>query len=486
MTATRSTGASLTWDEIDWKTVESQVKRLQMRIAKAVREKRYNKVKSLQRLLTSSYYGKLLSIRRVTQNRGKNTPGIDKVVWRTPKQKISAVTLLKRRGYKTQPLRRIYIPKKSGGRRPLSIPVMKCRAMQALHLLALEPVSETLADKNSYGFRPKRSAADAIEQCFNLLSKKGSARWVLEGDIKSCFDQIDHDWLLKNVITDKEVMRKWLKAGYVENGDLVPTSKGTPQGGIISPTLLLLTLRGLESEISKVFTRRNKVKIVAYADDFVVTGATREVLERKVVPIIDDFLNKRGLRLSPEKTKMTHILEGFDFLGFSIRKHGHKLIIKPAKSAVKAQLEKIRRVIKSNPTAKTETLIKKLNPIIRGWSNYYHAVVAKRTFSYVDDSVFKAIWLWAKKRHPTKTSSWVKKRYFRSRRMRNWIFSARVSDKRGTYNLDIVLAVDTPIRRHIKVRAEANPYDPKYREYYQWRESKRKYRRAKSNGLCGA
>ena len=389
-------GASSTrvkiWSVINWRTVEAGVQRLQLRIAKAIKIRCYGRAKSLQWLLTHSFFAKLLAVKRVTQNSGKNTPGVDRIVWRTPNQKMQAVEALKRRGYSPQPLRRIYIPKKNGKLRPLGIPTMMDRSQQALYLLALEPIADILADKNSYGFRPKRSTHDAIEQCFKILVKKHSSQWVLEGDIKSCFDKISHDWLIKHVKMDKEILKKWLKAGYVENNVLHRTKEGTPQGGIISPTLANIALDGLEEAIKQVVKREEKVHLVRYADDFIVTGATKEILERKVKPVIIDFMKRRGLELSFEKTKITHIDEGFDFLGFNARKYGDKLLIKPAKKEIKSFLNDIRRTVETMRAVKTENLIKYLNVKIRGWVNYYRHCVAKATFSYIDNSVFWILW----------------------------------------------------------------------------------------------
>lgn len=269
-----------TWESVNWIQVEKQVRRLQSRIAQATREGRHGKVKSLQWLLTHSFYGKLMAIDRVASNSGAKTPGVDGVVWNTPNQKMEAVKSLGRRGYQPQPLRRIYIPKSNGKKRPLGIPAMSCRGLQALHLLALGPVAETVSDKNSYGFRPKRSCADAIEQCFNIFSRKTSSKYVLEGDIKSCFDKISHEWLLEHIPMDKVILKKWLKCGYVENGTLFPTNEGTPQGGLISPTLLNLTMKGLEEKIASITKQSDQVNLVVYADDFIVSSNSEELLEK--------------------------------------------------------------------------------------------------------------------------------------------------------------------------------------------------------------
>jgi RNA-directed DNA polymerase len=260
---------TLRWVLIDWKTAESHVRRLQMRIAKAAKENRWGKVATLQRLLTNSYYARLLAVKRVTSNKGKKTPGVDGVLWQDAGAKWQAVSSLCRRGYKPQPLRRIYIPKKNGKKRPLSIPTMMDRAQQALYKLALAPVAETLADWNSYGFREGRSCADAVQAGFNALSKPNSATWVLEADIKGCFDNISIEWMLENIPMDKVVLNKWLTAGYVEDGITFPSQKGTPQGGIISPTLSNMALDGLEEVVHRAVSRRNRLNFIRYADDCV-------------------------------------------------------------------------------------------------------------------------------------------------------------------------------------------------------------------------
>jgi RNA-directed DNA polymerase len=377
-----SSASKRNWLTINWERVSKEVKRLQMRIAKAVREKRYGKVKALQWLLTHSFSAKLLAVKRVTSSSGAHTPGVDGVKWKTPVQKVKAVKSLQRRGYRPLPLRRIYIPKKSGGDRPLSIPTLKDRSMQALHLLALEPVAEMRADKNAYGFRPKRSTADAIQQCFNSLARKASPSWILEGDIRACFDSLSGTWLQDNIPMDKPLLTKWLRAGYIEGKTLHPTFHGVPQGGVISPCILVLALSGLEETVKSVTSLKDKVNVISYADDFVITGASREVLETKVTPAVVAFLKERGLELSPQKTKITHIDEGFDFLGFNVRKYKGKLLIKPSKKNVKFFLGEIRKFIKSNATVATEVLITQLNPKIRGWANYfchvaYHPTIYK-------------------------------------------------------------------------------------------------------------
>ena len=477
-TGAPATKANEEWSNLGWPTINANVHRLQMRIAKAYREKRYGKAKALQWILTHSHHAKLLAVKRVTSNRGAKTPGVDKVTWTTPKQKMQATTHLKRRGYQPLPLRRIYIPKKQKGKlRPLSIPSMLCRAMQALYLLALEPITEMIADHHSYGFRPRRSTADAIGQCYLALRLRNSSKYILEADIKSCFDNISKSWLLQNVPMDKEILKKWLEAGYIENNEMFPTHNGTPQGGIISPGLLVITLAGLEETVMQTISnnRKDKVHFSIYADDFIITGATKEILENKVKPAVEKFLKERGLSLSEEKTRITHIDDGFDFLGVNVRKYRGKLIIKPSKNSVKTLLNDIRATIKSNGVAKTENLIHVLNDKLRGWSNYHRHICAKRTFEYISHCIFKELWRWAIRRHPNKGKCWIKEKYFRTASTRNWVFSAKTRKRDGgIVNLDLLDIGQVKIVRHTKIRANATLYDPAFTEYFRQRKENRR------------
>src|SRR6266704_416104 len=276
------------WHDIDWKAAHRNVRRLQARIVKATQEGKWGKVKALQHLLTHSFSGKALAVRRVTENQGKNTAGVDKETWDTPDKKAQAIQTLKQRGYHPQPLRRVYIPKSNGRLRPLGIPAMSCRAMQALYLLALNPVAETTGDPNSYGFRPERSTADAIEQCFNVLARQHSPRWILEGDIRACFDGISHAWLLAHIPMETAMLQKWLKAGFMEKHVLSSTEAGVPQGGIASPVMANLALDGLEKLLKAHYppntkrAQRAKVNLVRYCDDCIITGSSYDLLEHEV------------------------------------------------------------------------------------------------------------------------------------------------------------------------------------------------------------
>ena len=465
------------WHAIDWQKAHENVRRLQARIVKATQEGRWGKVKALQRLLTHSFSARVLAIKRVTENHGKRTPGVDGEIWDTPAKKAMAVQGLGQRSHQPQPLRRIYIPKSDGKRqRPLGIPVMRDRAMQAVHLLALDPIAETTADPNSYGFRPERSTADAIEQCHTVLSNRGGAQWILEGDIRACFDKISHDWLLAHVPMDKTILRKWLKAGFMEQYVLYPTETGTPQGAVCSPVLANLTLDGLEKKLREQYpkattrSRKAKVNLVRFADDFVITGSTRELLETEVTPLVEQFMKERGLELSPEKTRITHIEEGFDFLGQHIREYNGKILVKPSRKNISRFLDKIRVLIKANVQATTGHLIMQLNPVIRGWANYHRHVASKRTFMKVDHAIFHALWQWAKRRHPKNSKRWIKDKYFHTVGGQHWVFRSEVTGKDGhSQTVQLFYAASMPIKRHIKIKAEANPYDLEWEVYFEER-----------------
>jgi len=460
------------WDQANWLHIEADVKRLQVRIAKAVREGRWGKVQALQRLLTRSHSGKMLAVKRVTENRGKRTPGVDGKTWSSPAARWNGMRSLRHHGYRAMPLRRIYIPKSNGKMRPLGIPCMRCRAMQALWKLALEPVAETLADANSYGFRPERSTADAIEQCFITLAKRTSPEWILEGDIRGCFDNFSHPWFLEHIAMDEDVLRRWLQAGYIEEGTLFATSAGTPQGGIISPVIANMALDGLEAAVyasvgsSKRARSKAQLNVVRYADDFVVTGVSKDVLEFKVLPAVRQFMAGRGLELSEEKTRITNIAEGFDFLGQNVRKYDGKLLIRPAKKSVKSLLDKVREIIKGNASVTQEALIQKLNPVIRGWAMYHRHVVAKASFSSIDSHIWQLLWKWAKRRHPMKGARWVRTRYFRVDGHRSWDFATKGPADGNTSGLRLFRAMTVPIARHVKVRGLANPFDPAWATYF--------------------
>lgn len=480
-----SPGIATCWEAIDWQKALAYVKKLQVRIVKAQKEGHYSKVKSLQWLLTHSFYAKALAVKRVTSNQGKRTSGVDHELWLTPQAKWDAISKLNRRGYRPQPLKRHYIPKKNGKMRPLGIPTMTDRAMQTLYKFSLEPIAETYADPNSYGFRIGRSTHDAIEQCFTDLNKGKSPEWILEGDIKGCFDHISHEWLLENIPMDTQILEKWLKCGYVETRKLFPTDEGAPQGGTISPTLMNMTLDGLERLLQERLPTRqkvngqthfNKLNFVRYADDFIITGESPEFLRDRVLPVVKEFLTERGLQLSEEKTVITHIEDGFDFLGKNIRKYKGKLLIKPSKTSIKSFLEKVRSIIKGNKSTKQETLIRKLNPVIRGWVNNQRYVVPSKVFSKVDYEIYKCLWQWAKRRHKKKGRKWIAQKYWHHIGSRQWTFSVpyeNQSTKGEPLYCKLEYATDTKIIRFKKIVAEANPFDEYWTDYFEEREGEK-------------
>ena len=460
------------WEHIEWNSCNKIVFKLQMRIVKAVKESRWGKVKALQRLLTRSFSGKALAVKRVTENRGKTTAGVDGKVWSTSNTKLQGIKQLKQRGYNPKPLKRIYVDKKDGTKRPLSIPTILDRAMQALYLQALDPVSETVSDRNSYGFRPKRSCADAIQACFLLLARGGRPNWILEADIKGCFDNISHEWLMENIPMEKKILQSCLNAKILESKTLYSTTAGTPQGGVLSPLLANMALNGIEEMLERKYGKigsrtrsKSGVHMIRYADDFIISGKTKEILENEVKPLIAKFLQERSLDLSSKKTKITSINDGFDFLGQNIRKYNGKYITKPSKDSICKLLLNLRKLIKDNGSNTQAVVIKLLNSRLRGWSNYYRYVCAKKAFSKVDHEVWCALWKWAKRRHPYKGVKWVKNRYFTTIK-RSWEFATPTNNGE---KVSLLKMSDTPIRRHTKIRADANPYDSDWQMYFEKR-----------------
>lgn len=469
------------WSDIDFEKCEREVRRLQVRIAKAHKAGRHNKAKALQHLLVTSFYAKALAVRKVTSNKGKRTSGVDHVKWITDEDKMNAVMSLRRRGYRALPLKRVNIPKKNGKLRPLGIPTMRDRAMQALYLMSLEPITECDADPNSYGFRRYRSTADAIDALHRWLSRDCSPKWILEGDIKGCFDHISHGWLLDNVQIDKHILEKWLKCGVVFNKLLQPTTEGTPQGGIISPTLANATLDGMERMLKEKYkvvykdgkTCRPKVNLVRYADDFIVTAENRETLV-EIKSMLAEFLAARGLTLSEEKTLITHIDDGFDFLGFNIRKYNGTLLIKPSKNSQKKFVEKLHDIVlNKGKDISQEELIGRLNKALKGWGDYYCHVASKTTFCKMDSILKLMLMRWGYRRHPSKGRGWTNRKYFMCVGKRQWVFGLQVGAAGNGNIVSAMNLTDMPIVRHRKVKCEANPFDPAWDKYFEVRKFNR-------------
>ncbi|HMF30630.1 MAG TPA: group II intron reverse transcriptase/maturase [Candidatus Lokiarchaeia archaeon] len=410
----------------NWTPFERRVRRLQERTFRASREGKWRKMKHLQRLLALSWTAKVLAIRDVTErSSGRFTPGIDGKVYLTAD--VREQLCREKFDYRTHqpsPSRRSYIPKPSGGKRPLGIPIMRDRVMQAIVKMALEPEWEAKFAADSYGFRPGRSCHDAIEAIYQVIremEKRGYDPHVLEADIASSFDRIAHDPLLGRLHLFRDVVGRWLKVGVVESEHYEPAEEGTPQGGVISPLLANIALDGIED----LFAGKWWARVVRYADDFVVVAATSRIIERTIRPTVERFLAERGLELNPQKSGTVNLSAGFNFLGFTTRKLGGKLLITPQKEKVQRFLRHLKAILVANKQATHKGLLVQLNPAIRGWANYFRHCNAKRTFSHVDHLLYWKIWWWARRRHPNKSKAWVRQKYFQGTEERYWAFGEK-------------------------------------------------------------
>jgi RNA-directed DNA polymerase len=468
------------WAQLPWRKLELHVYRIQKRIFKAQCRGNTRAVHKLQKLLMKSSAARLVAVRRVSQdNQGKQTAGIDGVKALTPVQRFAMVQALhpkQTNRHQPRPVRRIYIPKRTTGEmRPLGIPTMFDRAYQALAKLALEPQWEARFEPNSYGFRPGRGAHDAIEAIHTMISLK--SKYVLDADIKGCFDHINHQALLAKVQTYpamRRMIKAWLKAGVLSGGEVFPTEAGTPQGGVISPLLANIALHGMEEALRRLCPQKEgRLLMVRYADDFVVFHPSEQAIT-KAQAFLHTWLAQIGLELKPSKTRVTHTLYpyqgnvGFDFLGFTIRQYpvgktqtgktpqgkplGFKTTITPSTEAIKRHLQATGQIIRAAKAWSQEALIGQLNPVILGWTRYYRTVVAGASFAKCDHLLFQQVLRWSKRRHPHKSVFWKVNKYWTVNQGKGWRFQTPTGQRLRKHS-------ETHIRRHIKVQGTASPYD---------------------------
>jgi len=458
------------WNAINWQEVHRIVKNLRYRIFKATEERNWKKVRSLQKLMLRSKANVLLSVRRATQeNAGKFTAGVDKVVVKTSEARGKLVSeLLKDSSWKVKPARRIYIPKSNGKKRPLGIPSIKDRCFQAVVKNALEPEWEALFERSSYGFRPGRSCHDAMSKIFTSAHRACTKKWVIDADIKGAFDNIDHEYLLKSInnFPARGIIKEWLNAGYMDGGVFNETETGTPQGSVISPLLANIALHGMESMLGIKYIsngeNRTKRSVVRYADDFVIFCESKEDAE-SVMPILKDWLKQRGLELSIEKTRIVHLSEGFNFLGFNVRhykckrnKQEHNLLIKPSDESVSKLQRKLKEEWRKLNGSNIDAVITRLNPIIRGWANYFKTQVSSKTFRKLDNWMFTRQVKYLKRLHPKKPAYWTRAKYFGKLNLDhndNWVFGNKSNGKH------LLMFKWFTIKRHTMVKGLNSPDD---------------------------
>lgn len=463
------------YHSIDWNSCYQQLSETQAKILKAWQTKNLAEVERLQTKLVRSFSARALAVRRVTTNKGNKTPGIDGKVWNNVKEKMEAIHELKSlQEYKAKPVRRVYIPKGNGQLRPLGIPIMYDRAVQALYMFALDPIAEEVADSRSYGFRRYRSVIDvAMYLKLVLGSVTATRRWVLEADILKFFDSVSHEWLLENIPMNKKILKEFLRAGFLDFKEYYDTEVGFPQGGLISPVIANMTLNGLQLALGKEYL------VCRYADDFVVLGKRKEELEKDAMPRCQNFLSHRGIALNLDKTQIINIDKGFDFVGYHLREYpdsnrikGKKqgiLLVKPQLNKVKSFKRKLSETVKAHKKKPMHVLITKINQILRGWAEHYCTVTSQKVFSDVNRHLWIILWKFIRKKHPKRSKGYLYGRYFTSRGNNKWIFKCPQSDS-GEMTLFQIAYVK--LKRHY-VCKNLNPYNPDNLEYFLKREQKK-------------
>lgn len=461
------------WSNIDWIKINKIVNNIQCRIFIAKQQGNFRKLRKLQNLLLSSKANILLAVRQVClSNSGSNTPGVDKKVYATPKERMElALQLFKTplNKWNPAPVKRIYIKKSKGQLRPLGIPTLSDRAIQAIVRNALEPEWEATFEPSSYGFRKGRSAHDAIVYLHNVCNSKSSKHWILDADIKGCFDNISHTFLMNQIsnFPAKELILKWLKAGYVDNRVFHVSPLGTPQGGVISPLLANIALNGMEEVIGVKRSKRSEIKsdhtLIRYADNFIIACKTEEsAIEIKEK--VNYWLKLRGLSLSSDKTRIFHVSEGFNFLGFNVRLYNtNKLLIKPSLESQSKIRRKLKTAWDESLGSPVDKAINKINLILKGWANYYKIGVSSRIFAKIDYYNWIRQYRFAKRTHPRKPWKWIRTKYWGKlcpNRNDKWVFGCP-----ATGNFMYKLSW-TPIKRHLMVKGNNSPFDPSLKEYW--------------------